>query len=232
MDDLVSFDRLDGGSCEGYLVGPTKAPGLVVIQEWWGLNDQIKDIAERLGASGYRVLVPDLFRGQVAMEVKEAQHLVHGLNFRDAATQDVRGAVRYLRGSGSKQVGVMGYCMGGALAVLAAVFVPESNANVAWYGYAPLECVDLTQIKAPLQGHFGSEDVIVQSGVDALEKKLKAAGVRHEFYRYNAKHAFANEDADALKMPTLGYNPDAAYLAWHRTLAFLKQHLQGRGLQA
>lgn len=225
MGELVGFNRPDGGLCQGYLVGPANAPGLVLIQEWWGLNDHIKSVAERLTAAGYRVLVPDLFRGQVAMEVREAEHLMQGLKFMDTARQDIRGAVQYLKASGSAKVGVMGYCMGGALAVLAAVFVPESRANCAWYGYAPLDYIDPGKIHAPLQGHFGTQDPVVGSGLEALDAKLKAAGIAHEFYRYDAKHAFANEAADAMDVPGLGYNPDAAELAWDRTLAFFKRHL-------
>lgn len=225
MSALVSFKRPDGGLCPGYLVGPAQGPGLVVIQEWWGLNDHIKGVAEQLAGAGYRALVPDLFRGKMAMKIKEAEHLMQGINFRDAASQDIRGAVQYLKAGENAKVGVMGYCMGGALAVLAGVFIPESSANIAWYGYAPLDYVDPRKIKAPLQGHFGSQDQIVGRGVDALEEKLKAAGIEHEFYRYDAKHAFANEDADAMKLPTLGYNAEAAQLAWDRTLAFLARHL-------
>ncbi len=226
MGEMISFKRPDGGSCEGYLVGAAKAPGIVVIQEWWGLNDQIKRVAERFVAVGYRVLVPDLFRGQVTMEAKEAEHLMNDLNFVDAASQDIRGAVQYLRASGSAHVGVSGYCMGGALTVLTAMLVPESDANVTWYGYPPLEYVDPGKIKAPLLGHFGTQDQFFAiGGVDALEAKLKGARVGYEFYRYEAKHAFANEEADSMKLPLLGYAPKAAALAWDRTLAFFEKYL-------
>lgn len=182
MGALVSFKRPDGGVCKGYLVGPANAPGLVVIHQWWGLNDQIKTIAKQLATAGYRVLAPDLFRGLVATEIKEAEHLMQGLNFRETASQDIRGAVRYLKATGSIKVGVMGSCMGGPLAALAAMFVPESSANVAWYGYAPLDYVPYSKIKAPLQDRFGNRGQIADSGVDAIEATLKGAT------SYDAKH--------------------------------------------
>ncbi len=230
MGEMISFKRPDGGLCDGYLVTPVsggKAPGIVVIQEWWGINDQIKGVAERLAVAGYRALVPDLFRGKVTMEAKEAEHLMNGLDFADAASQDVRGAAQYLKATGSAKAGVTGYCMGGAVAVLAAAFVPESDANVTWYGYPPLEYVDAARIKAPVLGHWATHDQFFAiAGVDALEARLKAAGVDFEFHRYDAKHAFANEEADSLNLPPLGYDPVAAELAWKRSLAFFAAHLR------
>ncbi len=230
MGEMISFKRPDGGLCDGYLVTPVaggKAPGIVVIQEWWGINDQIKGVAERLAVAGYRALVPDLFRGKVTMEAKEAEHLMNGLDFADAAGQDVRGAVQYLKATGSAKAGVTGYCMGGAVAVLAAALVPESDAHVTWYGYPPLEYVDAARIKAPVLGHWATHDQFFAiAGVDALEARLKAAGVDFEFHRYDAKHAFANEEADSLNLPPLGYDPMAAELAWKRSLAFFAAHLR------
>jgi carboxymethylenebutenolidase len=229
MGKQMSFKRPDGKSVNGYLAEPAagaKAPGMVVIQEWWGLNDQIKGVAERLAKAGYRALVPDLYRGKVTVEAKEAEHLMKGLNFGDAAGQDIRGAVQYLKQS-SPKAGVTGFCMGGALTVLAACNVPEMDAGVIWYGYPPLEYVDASKIKAPLQGHFATEDQAFPiAGVDALEKKLREAGVKYEFHRYNAKHAFANETADQKGLAMLKYDPKAAELAWKRTMDFLAKHLK------
>ena len=229
MGKTISFKRPDGKSVNGYLAEPAqgaKAPAMVVIQEWWGLNDQIRGVADKLAAAGYRALVPDLYRGKVAVEAKEAEHLMTGLNFGDAAGQDIRGAVQFLK-KDSPKVGVTGFCMGGALTLLAAVNVPEANAAVVWYGYPPLEYVDATKIKASLQGHFATEDQAFPiAKVDELEKKLKAANVKYEFYRYKAKHAFANETANERKLAMLEYNPQAAELAWKRTLDFLAKNLK------
>ena len=230
MGKMVSFKRPDGQSVEGYLAEPAagvKAPGVVVIQEWWGLSDQIKGVAERLAKAGYRALVPDLYRGKSTLDAKEAEHLMSGLNFGDAAGQDVRGAVQHLKASGSAKVGVTGFCMGGALTVLAAVNVPEADVHVPWYGFPPLEYVDASKIKAPLLGHYATEDQFFPvDKLDELEQKLRAAGVKFEFHRYAAKHAFANEDANARNLPPLEYNPQAAALAWKRTMEFLDRQLK------
>jgi carboxymethylenebutenolidase len=229
MGELISFTRPDGQVLNGYLVDPVQgagAPGVVVIQEWWGLNDQIKGVADRLAGAGYRALVPDLYRGKLALEANEAEHLMNDLDFADAAGQDIRGAVQYLKASGSSKVGVTGFCMGGALTVLSSVFVPELAAAVIWYGYPPLEFVNASKIKAPLLGHWATGDeAFAIGGVDELEQKLSNAGVTYTFHRYNAKHAFANETADAKNLPFLKYDPAAAELAWQRTMAFLGEHL-------
>ena len=229
MGKMIGFERPDGQTAKGYLVEPARgdgAPGVVVIQEWWGLNDQIKGVADKFAAAGYRALVPDLYRGKKTVEAEEAEHLMHDLDFGDAAGQDIRGAVQYLKSSGSAKVGVTGFCMGGALTLLAAVHVPEDDATVVWYGYPPLEYVDAAKIKAPLLGHWGTRDGFFPiDGVDKLEPKLREAGVKFEFHRYDAKHAFANETADSKKLPALEYNPQAADLAWRRTMAFFDQQL-------
>lgn len=230
MGHTITFQRPDGQPVSGYLAAPaaaSAAPGVVVIQEWWGLNDQIRGVADRLAAAGYRALVPDLYRGRTALEAHEAEHLMKGLDFADAAAQDVRGAAQYLKASGSPKVGVTGFCMGGALTLLAAVHVPEADAAVIWYGYPPLEFVDASRIRVPLMGHWATDDAAFAiAGVDALEAKLRAAGVSFEFFRYDAKHAFANETADAKNLPFLKYDPKAAELAWSRTMAFFGRHLR------
>jgi carboxymethylenebutenolidase len=230
MGKMASFKRPDGKSVNGYLAEPAqaaKAPGIVVIQEWWGLTDQIKGVADRLAKAGYRALVPDLYRGKVTLEAKEAEHLMNGLNFGEVAGQDVRGAVQHLKSSGSPKVGVTGFCMGGALTLLSAVNVPEADASVAWYGFPPLEYVDASKIKAPLLGHFATEDQFFTiDKVDELEKKLRDARVKFEFHRYKAKHAFANETANERKLPPLEYNKPAAELAWKRTMEFFDKQLK------
>src|SRR5438105_3351055 len=234
MAKTVSFNRPDGKSVNGYLAEPAsggqaggKAPGIVVIQEWWGMNDQIRGVADRLAKAGYRALVPDLYRGKTTVDAKEANHLMTGLNFGDAASQDIRGAVQHLKKSGSPKVGVTGFCMGGALTVLSAVNVPEMDAGVIWYGYPPLEYVDASKIKAPLLGHWATQDqAFTIGGVDKLEEKLRAAKVKFEFHRYNCKHAFAAETADSKGLEMLKYDPKLAAQAWKRTMDFLAQQLR------
>jgi carboxymethylenebutenolidase len=115
--------------------------------------------------------------------------------------------------------------MGGALTILAAANVPESDAAISWYGCPPLDYIDATKIKAPLMGHWSLDDAYFPiQQIDGLEEKLKKANVKFEFHRYKAKHAFANE---TLKDPSapIAYNADAAETAWSRTMTFAKQHL-------
>ena len=129
MAKTIEYKRPDGKTVKGYLAEPaagSKAPGMVVIQEWWGMNDQIRGVADKLAAAGYRALVPDLYRGKSTVEAKEAEHLMKGLNFGDAAGQDIRGAVQFLK-KDSPKVGVTGFCMGGALTVLSVANVPEAG---------------------------------------------------------------------------------------------------------
>jgi carboxymethylenebutenolidase len=230
MGTMIEFQRPDGQTVRGYLAEPAVAagaPGLVVLQEWWGLNDQIRKVADRFAAAGYVALVPDLYRGKSTLEAEEAKHLMTNLNFGDAAGQDVRGAVRYLKTRCAK-VGVTGFCMGGALTLLAIVNVPEADAGVTWYGFPPLEYIDPSAIKVPLAGHFGLADQsFTIAGLDKLEAKLRAANVPFEFHRYQAKHAFANEtQVGPDKPPTNEYQPEAAALAWSRTLEFFDKHLR------
>jgi carboxymethylenebutenolidase len=220
----VSFKRPDGKPVAGYLAEPEHAAGapcVVVIQEWWGLNSQIRGVADRLAAAGYVALVPDLYRGKSTVEAEEAHHLMDGLDFADAAAQDVRGAVQFLKARGTK-VGVTGFCMGGALTLLAAGMAPEIDAAAIWYGCPPLEYIDAAKIKAPLLGHWATQDQFFAiATVDQLEEKLRGAGVRFEFHRYLAHHAFANEQAlGPGRIAATQFDPVWAQRAWDRTLRF------------
>jgi carboxymethylenebutenolidase len=222
MGRRVTFKRPDGKECTGYYEVPSaaeEAPGVVVIQEWWGLNEQIRGVANRLAEAGYRALVPDLYRGKVTLEASEAEHLMAGLDFRNAATQDIRGAVQHLK-SNTRKTGVIGFCMGGVLSILAAVYVKEADAAVSWYGLPPEQAADVSTIKIPLQGHFALKDpYFTPAQVDRLEAQLKKGQVAYEIYRYQADHAFGNETGER-------YDPEAAKLAWQRTLDFLEKHLK------
>ena len=226
---MIQFTRPDGKTVEGYLAEPAhgaNAPGVVVLQEWWGLDDEVISVADRLAKAGYRALVPDLYRGKLALEANEAEHLMNNLNFGDAASQDIRGAVQYLKATGSSKVAVTGFCMGGALTILAACNVPELDASIVWYGNPPLEYVNAEAISKPMLAHWALHDeFFAAAGVDQLEEKLKQAGVNYEFHCYDAQHAFANPKSDTRGMPPLKYDADAATLAWDRTLDFLKKHL-------
>lgn len=222
MGEMVQFKRPDGKMCPGYLATPkagSGAPGFVCIQEWWGVNEQIKKTADRLAGEGYRALVPDLFRGKVAKSSDEASHLMAELNFPDAAEQDIRGAVQYLKQS-SKKVAVGGFCMGGALTILAAVRVPEMDAGACFYGLPELPAAELKKIKIPLTCHFANQDGwITPAKVNDFEVALKQSKSEFEIYRYDAQHAFMNEARPGV------YDAASAKLAWERTLKFLKKAL-------
>lgn len=230
MGSSVEFTRADGAPLKGYLAEATNAvASVVVIQEWWGLNDQIRGVADRMAAAGFTALVPDLYRGKSTVEAEEAHHLMTGLDFGDAASNDVRGAVRWLKqhAAGSGKVGVTGFCMGGALTLLSSMLAPEADAGVVWYGYPPLEFIDAAKIRIPLMGHWATQDqAFAIGGVDALEAKLREAGVRYEGHRYLAQHAFANETAQGPgRIAVTQYDAAWAQLAWDRTLRFFGRTL-------
>ena len=229
MGTMVTFKRPDGKAVQGYLAEPAHAqgaPAIVVIQEWWGLNDQIRGVADRLALAGFQALVPDLYRGKATVEEEEAHHLMSALDFGDAASQDIRGAVQFLKARATK-VGVTGFCMGGALTLLALTQSPEIDAGVVWYGCPPLDYVDASKISAPLQGHWGTQDEFFKiETVAALEDKLTAAGVKFDFHRYLARHAFANETAVGPgRIAATQYDPVWAQQAWDRALRFFGNHL-------
>jgi carboxymethylenebutenolidase len=219
MGLMVEFARPDGVATRGYLAMAGHGhPGIVVIQEWWGLNDQICGVADRFARAGYNALAPDLYKGRVTTSPDEANHLMTGLDFPGATHQDLRGAALRLQEQSSK-VAVMGFCMGGALTIAAAVHVHEVDAAVCFYGIPPKDFADPAKIRVPFQGHFANQDDwCTPAAVDELEKTLKAAGSKHEIYRYDAAHAFFNERSAA-------YSLDAANLAWDRMSAFLKAQL-------
>ena len=125
-----------------------------MIQEWWGLNDQICGVADRFARAGYNALAPDLYEGRVTQDADEAGHMMEGLDFPGATHQDLRGAARYLGNVGNGRVAVMGFCMGGALTVAAAVHVPECDVAVCFYGIPPREFADPSAMTVPFQGTF------------------------------------------------------------------------------
>ncbi len=229
MGATIEYRRPDGKPAPGYLAATADAgaPGVVMIEEWWGLDNRIKETADRLASHGFNVLVPDLYRGRSAATGDEANHLMQGLDFADAATQDVAGAANYLREGGSKRVGVMGFCMGGALAMLAAMHGKQFDAASVWYGYPPPEAGDPASIGIPLQGHWARNDSFFKiEGVDELERRLTASGRPPEFHRYEAQHGFYNTGQPG--EGGLGHHhPEHAETAWRRTVEFFDRTLRG-----
>jgi len=223
MGKMISFPRTTGKAAQGYLAEAkdAKAPGVVVIQEWWGVQGQIKAVCDRLAAAGFTALAPDLYDGKVVPyhDKAAAAEAMNSLDFKAATSEAVRGAAQYLKARGGK-VGITGFCMGGAVTALAAVHVPELDAAVCFYGLPPENAFAPKDIRVPFQGHFArDDDWVTPAAVDELEKKLKAAGKKHEIYRYDGHHAFMNSDRKEV------YSDEAAKLAWDRCLAFFRTHL-------
>jgi carboxymethylenebutenolidase len=225
MGEMIEFARPDGQTAPGYLAGKDDAPGIVVVEEWWGVTPDIMRIADEYAALGYRALVPDLFRGRTAKVGDEANHLIEGLDFQDAFSQDVRGALQYLKKNG-KKAGVTGYCVGGAIALLAAMHLKEPDAAVAFYGVPPSQAGDPATIEIPLQCHFAKQDEFYSASVvEQLENRLKEGKVPYELYWYDAQHGFCNPNQPG--NAGLGhYNAAAAHEAWERAVRFWKNTLE------
>jgi carboxymethylenebutenolidase len=223
VGQIVQFERQDGSRSEGYLAEPSTSAsnaGVVVVQEWWGLNEQIRAVADRIAAEGYRALVPDLYGGELAPSSVEAQQLMSSLNWSEAVKQDIAGAARYLKATDSS-VAVLGFCMGGALTLMAASSLGDIDAAVCFYGIPPEGAADFSQIRIPLQAHFAnSDDWCTPVLVDELEGTLQEHAVPYELYRYDAQHAFFNEQRPEV------YSPEAAETAWQRTTTFLERILK------
>lgn len=227
MGETIHFKRPDGQEVAGYLAMPargTEAPGVVVLQEWWGLGspkERTPKIADRLAEAGFRALVPDLYRGRHAADPGEADRLMKALDWPAAVDQDVRGAVRHLAEyAGGSNVGVVGFCMGGALAMAAAVRVPELRVAVTFYGIPSPQLADPAQIRVNFQSHWANEDDwCTPDKVTEVERRMRAGGVVFELWRYDARHAFMNDSRPE------AYDPKAAQEAWDRAVPFLRRAL-------
>jgi len=218
----------NGSTGSGYLAVPDSGsgPGVVVIQEWWGLNDQIKEICDQYAGEGFVALAPDLYRGKVAHEPDEATKLMMALNIEQAA-KDMAGAIGALLQHDavtSKKVGVTGYCMGGGLALWLATLRPDDIAAVVpYYGVIPWPAAqpDYSKLKAPVQGHYAeNDDFASPEQVKELEDELKALGKQLEFFTYpGTQHGFANHHRDEQ------HHADHTDTAWQRTIEFLRANL-------
>jgi carboxymethylenebutenolidase len=206
----------------GFLVVPDKPgqyPGLIVVHEWWGLNDWVKEQSEKLAEQGYVVLAVDLYRGKTAADPSEAHELMRGLP-QDRAIRDMQAAYDYLAARKDVKPGriaSIGWCMGGGLALQLAIHQPRLAAVVVNYGALPTDPNDIQQIGAAVLGNFGADDKgITPADVQAFEKTMKGLNRRIDVKVYpGAGHAFENPNN------TSGYRPEAAADAWKRTLAFL-----------
>ncbi len=227
--EFVEFPS-NGGIAQGYLATPGTGagPGVVVIQEYWGLVPHIQDVCDRLAGEGFVALAPDLFHGEKTEEPDEADKLMMAMAI-DQAAKDMRGAAGYLKSLPqvtSEVVGIVGFCMGGALALYAASISAEIGPVVDFYGGHPEVKPDFSKMRGPVLGTFAAQDDwIDEAAVRDLDAKLTAAGIPHDFKTYpGTDHAFFN---DARKdQPNTPYNAPAAQDAWVRMLRFFRQHVR------
>ena len=222
--EMVSFQS-NGGTANGYLSAPAsgQGPGLIVIQEWWGLAPHIKDVCDRFAAEGYVALAPDLYHGESTKSPDEAGKLMMALRI-DEAEKDLRGAISYLlnhEASTGDKVGTIGFCMGGALSLYAASKNPQVAACVVFYGIHPNVKPDLANLQAPVLGIYAELDgYVTPSVVHELEAKLKEHGKSSEMHIYpGVDHGFFNDTREV-------YNEAAAKDAWSRVLKFYDEHLR------
>ena len=224
MGEMVEFP-FAGGNTRGYLSVPRNGsgPSVIVIQEWWGLVDHIKDVCDRFAGEGFVALAPDLYHGKTAKSPDEAGKLMMALRI-DQAEQDLSAAIEYLAtldSTTSEKVGVVGFCMGGALSLYTATKNPHVGACVVFYGGHPNVKPDLPNLHAPVLGLYAARDgFVTPDSVHQLESKLKELGKQIEAHIYpGTDHAFFNDTRPEV------YNADAADDAWRRTVQFLRKHL-------
>jgi carboxymethylenebutenolidase len=219
---MVEF-QANGMKTSGYLATPAsgKGPGVLVIQEWWGLVQHIKNVCDRFAAEGFTALAPDMYHGQTASEPDGAGKLFMALNI-GQAEKDLRGAATYLvRHSSTAKLGAVGFCMGGQLALFAATLNPSVGAVVNFYGIHPNVKPDYGKLSGPVLGLFAEKDGFVtpQTAKDT-DAAIKKAGKRSEINIYpNVDHGFFNDERPDV------YNKAAADDAWRRTLAHFRQNL-------
>ncbi|HET6229626.1 MAG TPA: dienelactone hydrolase family protein [Longimicrobiaceae bacterium] len=224
----VTYATVDGKPVRGYLARPSggagnNLPALVVIHEWWGLNDNVRMMTRRLAGEGYQALAVDLYGGEAAATPAQATALMRASMANPAGGQDnLKQAAAYLRSRGAPKLGVIGWCFGGGWSLESALFMPDQvDADVVYYGRPVTDRARLAALRAPLLGLYGGLDQgIPVATVRQMETELRALGKNVDIHVYpDANHAFANPSGQS-------YNPAAAEDAWRRTVVFFNQHLQ------
>jgi carboxymethylenebutenolidase len=211
------------GETKGYLATPAggQGPAVIVLQEWWGVEEHIRSVCDRLAAGGFFALAPDLFDGETTTQPSEAEQKLMALSM-DKAEPQMCAAADYLAGLDGVEgngVGSLGFCLGGGLAVWASATCPKITATVSYYYVMPHGKPDFANVKGPVLGHFGTADEFIpHDDAKALESELRDAGVDVTFHYYDGNgHAFFNE------IDRLGtYDAEAAQLSWERTVSFLR----------
>jgi len=214
------------GSAPGYLAVPAgeHGPGVIVLQEWWGVDEHIRSICDRLAAEGFYALAPDLYGGETTTQPSEAQQEMMALSMSEVE-KDMCGGADYLAsrpGFEGPGVGAVGFCLGGGLAIWAAATCPNIAAAVTYYYVMPHGKPDFSGIGCPVLGHFGTADEFIPlEDANKLESELKDAGVDTTFHYYDgAGHAFFN---DTNRLGT--YDAALADTSWERTVGFLRSAL-------
>ncbi len=220
---MVEFPS-NGQTTNAYLALPASGngPGLLVIQEWWGLVGHIKSVCERFAAAGFSALAPDLYHGKTASEPDGAGKLFMALNIAQAE-KDLSGAAKYLTGhSSTSKLGAVGFCMGGQLALFAGCINPSVGAVVDFYGIHPNVKPDYSRLMGPVLGLFAEKDAFVTpQTAREVETAIKKAGKAVEIHIYpGVDHAFFNDERPDV------YNEGAADDAWKRTLDHFRKHLK------
>jgi carboxymethylenebutenolidase len=222
---VVEYPDTDGETLMGYVSYQTESaamPAVVVIQEWWGLNEHIKDVARRFANEGFVALAPDLYHGAVATEPDEARKLAMELSTPEAV-KEIQQAIAFLQTQAYVSIakaGIVGFCMGGGLVLQTALAEDDLAAGVVFYG-SPLSQSEAGQVKAPILTFLGTEDRIPIDGVEAMHAGFAEAQIENEFQIYEgAQHAFFNDTRAS-------YDAEAAADAWPRTLAWFRDHLNG-----
>jgi carboxymethylenebutenolidase len=224
MTHPVSFKSRSGGDVAGAMAEPAgteKAPAIVLLQEYWGLNEHIKSLVDRFAKEGFLVLAPDLYHGKVTTDPSEGAKLAAALDTLKAV-DDIAGAVAFLKEHprSNGKVGVTGFCLGGALAIASGCHVPGLGAVVSFYGIPPADKVDYAKLTAPVMMHVAKHDQWVTTERashvrDAIEKH----GQHVELFIYAANHAFVNDTRPDV------YSADNAQVALEHTFEFFKQKL-------
>jgi carboxymethylenebutenolidase len=223
-----------GKKFPAFVCGRAGAPAVVVVQEWWGVTDQVQRQAQRIASQGYRCLVPDLYKGKLGLDAEEAGHMMNNLDF-PGAVDEIKAAASFLKKEGSAACGVTGFCMGGALSIAAGVKADGDVACVApFYGIPSKEYFDYSTIKIPVQAHFGQLDPLVgfsdPEAAAALKKALEEAGCEHDVFMYDGvAHGFMNDLPAFIekKVAMFGaaHSQDAVEMAYDRLFAFFRKHL-------
>jgi len=222
-------------SFPAYVCGPVGKPAVVVLQEWWGITEQVQRQAQRISEKGYRCLLPDLYKGKLGVDVEEATHLMNNLDF-PGAVKEIKAAAQFLKSEGSAACGVTGFCMGGALSLAAAVKADGDIACAApFYGIPDQAYFDCSTIKIPVQGHFGKLDALAgfsdPAAAQSLEAALRSGGSDHEIFMYDGvAHGFMNDLPEMIEkkkaMFGVDHSPEAVATAWERLFVFFGKHLQ------